>query len=208
MTDLTTHHTGTIAVDFDGVLNTYRGWKGEEHLYDLRPGAVEFLEKLSNNYKVVIYTTRAQSPECEKRIWDWLKEHDINQYIEKITADKIRAIVYIDDRAIQFNGDFDETLQNLSEFIPHWKKDDADLNKFALGIVGCGCDCSGAPHGLGAACSYCQAHKKLVEYNQKIIDDCCKAVCACCSDGCELIDNWEHACSTSCLAAKLHGLRK
>ena len=33
-------------------------------------------------------------------IWEWLKKHDFDQYISKVTSEKPRAMAYIDDKAI------------------------------------------------------------------------------------------------------------
>jgi len=35
-------------------------------------------------------------------IWEWLKDHDFDQYIDEVTDEKPRAVVYIDDKAISF----------------------------------------------------------------------------------------------------------
>lgn len=111
----------TIAVDFDGVLAEYAGWKGSGNLGPARPGAREFLEQLTKDYQVVIHTNRGTS-----EVWDWLRENDMEQYVLAVGDRKPLAIAYIDDRAIEFRGDFSETLQKLQEFregkMPYWKR--------------------------------------------------------------------------------------
>ena len=47
-----------IAIDVDGVLAEYSGWKGFDHIGDPLPGAQEFLIQLRKKYRVVIFTTR------------------------------------------------------------------------------------------------------------------------------------------------------
>jgi hypothetical protein len=37
-------------------------------------------------------------------VWDWLKKHDLSQYVSKVTAEKPRAVAYIDDKAIEFQN--------------------------------------------------------------------------------------------------------
>lgn len=110
----------TICVDFDGVLNTYKGWNGTDNLYQPRNGVHEFLCKLNKEYQVIIFTTRN-----EGRVWRWLFEYGLTDYIEDVTSHKIGAIAYIDDRGIRFNGDYNETLKELKNFQTHWEKEEA-----------------------------------------------------------------------------------
>ena len=106
-----------ICVDFDGVLNTYTGWAGEDELFEMREGCANFLEKLSQNYYISIFTTRKP-----KAVWKWLKKYKLDKYVNDVTNTKIPAEFYIDDRAITFDGDFRKTFANIENFIPHWKK--------------------------------------------------------------------------------------
>ena len=46
------------------------------------------------------------------RIWDWLKEHNLNQYVSKVTAEKPRAVAYIDDKGIKFDN-WDSALSQI-----------------------------------------------------------------------------------------------
>ncbi len=48
----------TILIDLDGVLNTYNGEYDENLIPPIKDGAREFLQNLSANYKVNIFTTR------------------------------------------------------------------------------------------------------------------------------------------------------
>ena len=113
---MTKEYIPTIALDFDGVLNTYTGWKGENELYEPRPGTRQFLEKLSKKYSVKIYSTRDAS-----KIKRWLYNHNLDQYIDEVTNTKPLAIAYVDDRAIRFNGDYNEIMDKIEEET-HWEK--------------------------------------------------------------------------------------
>ena len=106
----------TVAIDFDGVLNTYKGWKGEKVLYTPRKGVNEFLQKLHEKYRVVIISTRKAND-----IAAWLYEYDLLDLVDEITNKKIKAIAYIDDRAIPFDGDFNKSLATLDKFKTHWE---------------------------------------------------------------------------------------
>jgi hypothetical protein len=65
-----------FAVDVDGVLLKYDGWKGVDHLGDPLPGAKEFLEALRTIGEVMIYTTRT----CM-----WLnKPHHVSTLVVKV----------------------------------------------------------------------------------------------------------------------------
>jgi len=104
-----------VCVDFDGVLNTYTGWKGEQELYAPRDGAREFMTGLSRDYRVVVFTTRDNN-----LVRDWLEKYNI--LFDDVTSTKVGAVCYIDDRGLKFNGDFNETLNQLSNFKAHWEK--------------------------------------------------------------------------------------
>ena len=106
-----------ICVDFDGVLNDYQGYD-EDDLGNPRPGAELFLKKLSYRYRVIILSARRYSS-----IIKWLVAHDLWKYVVNVTSYKPPAVAYIDDRAIQFNGDYDDVLDQLKGFKPHWQKD-------------------------------------------------------------------------------------
>lgn len=105
----------TVAIDFDGVLNTYDGWAGEDELFDPMPGAYEFLRGLSVTYSVVIYTTR----DAEK-VESWLMNYGMNRWVDRVTNTKPRAVAYVDDRAVRFEGSYAQTLKDI-ERSTHWE---------------------------------------------------------------------------------------
>lgn len=106
-----------ICIDFDGVLNTYTGWQGENELFEMREGCDRFLAQVSEIYNVIIFTTRNAD-----LIWLWLKKYNLEKFVKQVTNIKIPAEIYLDDRAINFEGDFDKIISEISNFIPHWKK--------------------------------------------------------------------------------------
>jgi len=105
-----------IFVDFDGVLNTYQGWNGEDELFQPREGSLGFLKTLSENYDIYIFTTRDR-----EKVYRWMIKHHFYQYIQDITNKKEPAYLYIDDRAITFNGDYNKIVKDIKKFKPHWK---------------------------------------------------------------------------------------
>jgi hypothetical protein len=100
----------TICLDFDGVLNTYTGWRGEEELFQPAPGVAAFLGALAADYELVIHSTR--DPVLIMR---WLVQHGLNEFIRRVDAVKPKAIAYVDDRAIRHEGDFEHTLELIRQ---------------------------------------------------------------------------------------------
>ncbi len=107
----------TICVDWNGVLDTYTGWRGEEHFDPPRPGAREFLEALRTRFDDVVVLS-SREPEA---IWGWLRQWGLDRLVDRVTSVKVPAVAYIDDRAIRFAGDFAETLRELDAFRAHWE---------------------------------------------------------------------------------------
>jgi len=118
----------TVAVDVDGVLAQYDGWKGIEHFGDPIPGAREFLETLLQKYDVLIHTTRCSEeinkPETSvllaRRVRRWLDQHNLPHDGIWVGTGKPIAVAYIDDRALrcapQRNPDaFRDVLTALEE---------------------------------------------------------------------------------------------
>ena len=107
-----------ICVDFDGVLNNYKGWKGKNELYTPRKGVREFLETLSIKYTIVIFTIRNRD-----KVIEWLEKYNLDIFIKEVTDIKVGAVAYIDDRGLKFNGAYVETLSELNDFKTHWEKE-------------------------------------------------------------------------------------
>ncbi len=122
----------TVAVDFDGVIMKFTGWKGKfvfdepvTKIYDDKFGkymvtAEDLLHMLSKEYRVVILTAR---PDIAQ-VWEWLSDHNMSDYVDEVTNVKVPAFAYIDDRAICFNGDFYQTLEQLKTFKPYWQENE------------------------------------------------------------------------------------
>ena len=102
-----------ICIDFDGVLNQYHGYD-EDDLSIPQKGAKEFLSKLQEQYIVAIHTVR----EVEK-VKEWLNKYDLP--FDEVTNIKQHAIAYVDDRAIKFDGCFDDTWEEIENFKTYWE---------------------------------------------------------------------------------------
>ena len=106
----------TIAIDLDGVLDNYQKYD-EEKIPKIRHGAKEFIQELYElNYDLVLFTTRPS-----KKAKKWLIENEVDCYFSKVTNEKPLAYIYLDDRAIQFNGDYKKALNEITQFRPYWK---------------------------------------------------------------------------------------
>jgi histidinol phosphatase-like enzyme len=99
-----------IAVDFDGVIHKNSKGYYDGTIYD-EPidGARESLKRLSEKYDVVIFTAKAKPDRGlvngktgTQLVWEWLKEHDMDKFVTKVTAEKPRAVKYIDDKGVKF----------------------------------------------------------------------------------------------------------
>ena len=110
-----------IAIDFDGVI--HRNSKGfyDGTVYD-EPieGAYEALESLSKKYTLIVCTVKAKSDRGlingrtgTELVWEWLKKHNMDQFVSKVTAEKPRAVAYIDDKSVIFDGNWDSCFDSL-----------------------------------------------------------------------------------------------
>jgi hypothetical protein len=106
----------TVAIDFDGVIHSYKnGWQGNTNLRPPVPGAADAINALSMKYKVVIYSTRAQTFKGYAAISEYLKKIGVIETLE-ITDKKPSAVCCIDDRAISFRGDWKKTIGEIENF--------------------------------------------------------------------------------------------
>ena len=107
----------TIVFDFDGVIHSYvSGWQGVDIISD-KPvdGIKDVIDSLrSKGYEVVIVSTRTATTEGANAIKAWLNRYDIT--VDNILATKPPALVYVDDRAITFDGRTDNLCEKIQNF--------------------------------------------------------------------------------------------
>src|ERR1700745_2051795 len=108
----------TIAVDFDGVIAEYDGWKGKGVLGLPRKDVVEALHELrAEGWKIVIHSTRG-----DKEVRPYLVRHgiphdEINRNSDYRTLGvKPVADVYWDDRAFFYSGDARRDIELIRRF--------------------------------------------------------------------------------------------
>lgn len=112
----------TVVFDFDGVIHSYTSpWQGHDVIPDPPvPGIREAIKAIRDaGYRVVIISTRSRSRHGRDAMRAWLDKHDI--VVDEISANKVAAIAYIDDRAIRFEG-HPETLLWQIETLKPWNK--------------------------------------------------------------------------------------
>ena len=92
---------GWIAVDLDGTLAHYDGWKGEEHIgppiETMMARVKAWLEK---GYRVKVFTARASVPSQVQYVRVWLDSHGLNS-VEVTNVKDFEMIELWDDRAVQ-----------------------------------------------------------------------------------------------------------
>jgi adenylylsulfate kinase len=108
----------SIAVDFDGVIANYFGWKGRAELGAPRSDVILALRQLSQQgWKIIVHTTR-----CEDDIREYLVRHsipfdEVNQNSDYNNyGTKPVATVYWDDRAVRYSGDALNDLPSILAF--------------------------------------------------------------------------------------------
>lgn len=101
----------TILIDLDGVLNTYTGQYDENYIPPIKDGAYEFIKELSTDYKVIIFTTRNLLIASK-----WVIENKLDEYVHNITNVKEPAYLIIDDRCINFNGNYKILKNQILDF--------------------------------------------------------------------------------------------
>ena len=111
----------TLLIDLDGVLNQYGKEKYNEFtIPKIKDRAKEFIKKLYslNKYDLVLFTTRNMLLASK-----WLIKNKLDIYFKDITNTKIPATIHIDDRALNFNGNYEETLAKIKDFKTYWKNE-------------------------------------------------------------------------------------
>ena len=109
----------TILIDLDGVLNEYDGKYDETFIPPIRKGAYELIQELSNDYKIVIFTSRNLL-----RVSKWVIENGLFNYVHNVTNIKEPAYLIIDDRCINFDGNFDTLKREIENFKTWYKNKD------------------------------------------------------------------------------------
>ena len=110
----------TICIDFDGVIYPNFKYHGTATIQgEPVEGVVEALNGLALVFNVVIHSARCETNEGFAAIEKYLNEHGLNFEVVK---NKPTAHIYVDDRAVCFRGDWDETIKDIGNF-KQWQSD-------------------------------------------------------------------------------------
>ena len=113
----------TVVFDFDGVIHSYTsGWRGIDVIPDPPVNGIkEAIDNIrSAGYYVIVVSTRCRKERGKYAIQAWLNKYNIK--VDDVVREKPPAIVYIDDRAICFDGDAKSLLDKINNFNPWYRK--------------------------------------------------------------------------------------
>ena len=105
-----------ILFDLDGVLNTYSGNYDKNYIPAIRQEAFELIQELAKTYTIKIFTSRNLLLAAK-----WISDNNLESYIENVTNIKESSYLIIDDRCINFNGNYHELKEKINSFKPWYK---------------------------------------------------------------------------------------
>lgn len=116
----------TIAIDFDGVIHSYEaGWQDGEIYGEVVPGFWEWAKEAEPIFNLVVHSARSGSLGGNEAMSKWLQSKFPPELAPmprlEFSYDKPKAMLYINDRALTFNGDWydrDLSPSALREFKP------------------------------------------------------------------------------------------
>lgn len=108
-----------VCLDFDGVLHHRAGpWRGADVIEGLPvAGAREAVAELRRSgARVLVHSARCSTARGLEAVRRWLARSSIE--VDQVVAVKPASEVYVDDRAVNFRGDWPATLREVREFRP------------------------------------------------------------------------------------------
>lgn len=117
----------TVVFDFDGVIHKYsKGWQ-DGSIYD-KPvdGIYEVLGKLkSTGWEIVVVSSRCANSDGLIAVQRWLDVNGFSGLVDRVCTEKPPAKVYVDDRAICFDGNHIDSLVYQIENFKTWQQKDS-----------------------------------------------------------------------------------
>ena len=109
-----------LGIDFDGVIhNDNLGFHDGTVYGEPIVGSLESIKLLSEFFNIIIFTAKAKKdrPLIDGKsgaelVEEWLLKHDVLKFVSDVTAEKPRALLYIDDKGFRF-----ENWQDTMNFI-------------------------------------------------------------------------------------------
>ena len=101
-----------LGIDFDGVIHDDNLGFHDGTIYGkLIEGSLESIKFLSNSFNIIIFTAKAKKDRPlvngktgTELVEEWLLKHDMLKYVSDITAEKPRALLYVDDKGFRFEN--------------------------------------------------------------------------------------------------------
>lgn len=125
-----------LALDFDGTLCEYDGWKGPAHFGKPFPEVVAELHKLKatpgEKWAIVIFTTRRTDYALKAHLdkhnvpYDYINKHP---WQPPGSSYKVTADVYLDDRALRFTGNARDLAARIREAATPWTEKKAGVGE-------------------------------------------------------------------------------
>lgn len=116
----------TVCIDIDGTICHYIEWQGATVFGEIIPGAVENIRKLKDcGCFIIIYTTRADKFAIAEFLnrnkipYDSINENPHQP--DNAIGGKPIADVYVDDRNVPFEGNWEKTYKDIIHFKP-WEE--------------------------------------------------------------------------------------
>jgi phosphoheptose isomerase len=109
-----------ISIDFDGVIHKCSKGYYDGTIYDDPvDGTHQSLARISEEYTIIVNTCKAKPDRGlvngktgVQLVWEWLEKHNLSKYVSKVTSEKPRAKVYIDDKGVRF-ASWNTTIADL-----------------------------------------------------------------------------------------------
>lgn len=105
-----------LCIDFDGVIHSYeRGWQDGIIYGNVVPGFFDWAKVAKDHFRLVIYSSRSKQALGIAEMKTWLGDQLHNEYENpkplevgdfEFAHEKPPAFLTIDDRALNFNGDW------------------------------------------------------------------------------------------------------
>jgi len=125
----------TVCLDFDGVIHQYKSsWAGIDVIPDdVVPGFFEWADAAAPHFRLVVYSARSREERGRQAMMTWLVEQrrkwrdaggvgDGEPAVFEFASEKPMAVLYIDDRAHCFDGNWSKlSPESIKAFKP-WNR--------------------------------------------------------------------------------------
>lgn len=120
-------YRGNICFDFDGVIHSYTsGWQGNNVAEDPPvPGIIEVMQKVEQwGFRIYICSSRCLTSTGLETVQNYCDKYGVPYY--DITPYKPAAKIYVDDRAICFDGNAKSLLKQIKTFKSYLEDENED----------------------------------------------------------------------------------